>query len=217
MSQKLMSAEFYQEPSEDEILAEVEENLWSRDSWRSAKYFLNVVFWIAVIGGGGFTFHRAVSAASKPKVYTGSGAQPTLDMMSFWMSFVDWNWDKRVEDRIRSNQRPPLEKPNMPDLPPMRDPIWNPSRATEWTAARREMASEPIAPRLFVKIAKTRSRPSSAAVAAVYPVDRLEVCRKSTSQEFVVLRVRCRLEKPATLRANPMDLILRTLLVSVVA
>jgi hypothetical protein len=115
MSQKLMSAEFYQEPSEDEVLAEVKENLRSKSSLRLAKYFLNVAFWVTVVGGGAFLFHRAVGAATQPKSYSGSGARPPVDMMAFWMSLVDWEWGERFEDGIRSKRSPHFPTPDISD------------------------------------------------------------------------------------------------------
>jgi hypothetical protein len=118
MSQKLMSEEFYQEPSEDEVLADVKENLRSKSSLRLAKYFLNVAFWVTVVGGGAFLFHRAVGAATQSKSYSGSGARPPVDMMAFWMSLVDWDWGERFEDRI---DRPIFPTPDtqLPEPPPI--------------------------------------------------------------------------------------------------
>jgi hypothetical protein len=98
MSQKLMSAEFYQEPSEDEVLADVKENLRSKSSPRLAKYFLNVAFWVTVVGGGALVvvggiayimLHSATELELKP-----------LDRTPSWMRNTGWTWNTPEEKRM---------------------------------------------------------------------------------------------------------------------
>ena len=52
-------------------------------------------------------------------------------MMAFWMSLVDWDWGKRVDDRINQHpvfptpdisdtqlsEPPPIDSTNRPDVP----------------------------------------------------------------------------------------------------
>jgi hypothetical protein len=49
MSQKLTSAEFYEDPSHDEVLADVRTS-HSRDALSVAKVFLNLLIWLVILG-----------------------------------------------------------------------------------------------------------------------------------------------------------------------
>jgi len=123
MSQKLMSAEFYKEPSEDESVADPTKISGSRNALLAAKTLLSVVLWVAVLGGSGFMVCRAVLAANQPASYSGHGGHPALSMLSFCMNLVDFKWDTRVEDRIQSNKRPTPPSPDISDIRLNEDPL----------------------------------------------------------------------------------------------
>ena len=117
MSQELMSAKYYRNPSEDEVHPEAEKISRSPNPLLAARVFLNVVFWVAVIGGGGFMACRAAYVANQPKSYAGNGGNVALNMLSFCMNLIDVDWDKRVDDRIRSNTPPDPPSYEIPDIP----------------------------------------------------------------------------------------------------
>ena len=105
MSQTLISAKYYDKPSDEEDLAEL--NRTSRGNHRRllAKAVLFAVFWSGILGGGAFLAFRAASVANKPKSYSGHAAGPALNMLSFFMNLLDFDWDRHVDDRIQSNHR----------------------------------------------------------------------------------------------------------------
>lgn len=121
MSQKLMSAQFYREPSERDDLADLEKTMRRTNRRLVAKSILMLVIGATFLGGGGFVVCRAAWMANQPKSYSGTGASPGMDLLSFFMNLVDFGWDKRVDDQIRQNPSPfdedypyPVEVPENP-------------------------------------------------------------------------------------------------------
>ncbi len=105
MSQTLTSAEYYHEPSDDDDLAELNRTSHSNHRRLVAKAVLLVVFWSGILGGGAFLAFRAASVANKPKSYSGHGAGPALNMLSFFMNLLDFDWDRHVDSRIQNHHR----------------------------------------------------------------------------------------------------------------
>ena len=103
-----MSEQFYQEPSEGEMRSSRADIPRSKNGWRTLKALFTLVMWVAVLGGGGAIVGRAAWMANQPQSFSGSGAQPAMNMMSFCMNLVDFGWNDRVEKRIQSNPRPTL-------------------------------------------------------------------------------------------------------------
>ena len=60
---------------------------------------------------------------NRPASYSGHGGHPALNMLSFCMNLVDFEWDRRVEKEIEKNEPPPLPRPEIPDIPVSQDPL----------------------------------------------------------------------------------------------
>ena len=104
MPQQLMSEQFYQNATDER--SDKPARVRGQGMLLS-KALLNSVFWIALLGGGGFMVARAAIAVNSPKSYAGHGGHPALNILSFCMNLVSFDWDERVEDRIRRNVGPP--------------------------------------------------------------------------------------------------------------
>ena len=105
MPQELLSAQCYFEAGEDELRANLDQACRRTNARLCVKLILTLVFWGAILGGGGFMACRALRATQQPKSDAGHGAGPALSILTFFANLVDFNWDSQVEDRIQSNQR----------------------------------------------------------------------------------------------------------------
>jgi len=129
MSQELMSAKFFEEPSEKELQAERKKATRSNGTLSVVRTLCALVVAVIAFGGGGFMVFNAVQVANGPSSAAGHGGHPALSMLNYCMSLVDLGWKDKVEKRIRTNPRPRPERPDVkfsaPDVPRTEGPIVN--------------------------------------------------------------------------------------------
>ena len=105
MTQELESMKYFDQRNRQEL--EARRRAAGFCHWRFAiKNMISLVVWAAILGGGGFLVYNAVNRANSNHSWSGQGGGPAMSIMTYCMSLVDFNWDKKVEREIRRNPRP---------------------------------------------------------------------------------------------------------------
>ncbi len=114
-----MSAKYYQEPETQDTPGDRKTS--KRQLVRSVGSLLNKCLLLALLAIGGYVVLNAVERANRPAGGSGHGGHPAMSLLSYCMGLVDWDWDRKVEQRIRRNpgrthsehRIPPVEEPEI--------------------------------------------------------------------------------------------------------